>query len=74
MRRLSGNAGALCFEVVGVAVDNLRGVEWLNRVGRAARIECVIADMQRVDIVKTIRVIMGNPKCLWLQVDVGGGR
>ena len=27
MRRLDENVGTLCFEAVGVSVDNLRGVE-----------------------------------------------
>ena len=42
MRSLKENPSVLCFEAVGVAVDNLRGVEWLNGVGRKARDGCVI--------------------------------
>ena len=46
MRRLAVNADTLCFKAVGVSVDNLRGVEWLNGVGRAARDGCVTPNMQ----------------------------
>ena len=56
-----------------MSVDDLRGVEWLNGVGRFARDECVVADMQCEDVVKSIRGLMDNPKCLWLQVNVSGG-
>ena len=73
MRRLHENVDTLCFEAVGVSADDLRGVEWLNGVGRAARGGCVIPDMQCVDDVKSVREIMEDPKCLWLQVDVSGG-
>ena len=73
MRRLRENVDTLCFEAVGVSVDDLRGVEWLNGVGRTARGGCVIPDMQCEDDVKSIRGIMEDPKCLWLQVDVSGG-
>ena len=73
MRRLSENAATLCFEAVGVAVDDLRGVEWMNGVGRSAREGCVHPDMQKEDDVKTVRDLMGDPRCMWLQVDVGGG-
>ena len=45
MRRLNVNTGTLCFEAVGVSVDDLRGVEWLNGVERAARVGCVIPNM-----------------------------
>ena len=58
MRRLAVNADTLCLETGGVSVDNLRGVEWLNGVGRAAREGCVVVDMQRKDDVKTVRGIM----------------
>ena len=74
MRRLHENVDTLCFEAVGVSVDDLRGVEWLNGVGRAARGGCVIPNMQNEDDVKSIRGVMEDPKCLWLQVDVSGGR
>ena len=73
MRGLKANVDALCFEAVGVSVDNLRGVEWLNKVGREAREGNVILDMQGVDNVKTVRGLIENPKCMWLLVDVGGG-
>ena len=73
MRRLKENTSTLCFEAVGVAVDDLRGVEWLNGVGRSARGGCVIPDMQGEDNVKTIRRLMDDPRCMWLQVDVCGG-
>ena len=73
MRRLTVNAGALCFGAVGVSVDSLRGVEWLNGVGRVARAGCVIPNMQYEEDMKSIREAMEDPKCLWLQVDVGGG-
>ena len=42
-------------------------------VGRAARDGCVIVNMQNVDKVKSIRGIMEDLGCLWLQVDMGGG-
>ena len=76
IRRLAGNVDTLCYEVVGVSKDHLRGVEWLNGVGRKARDECVVADMQRVDVVTEVGELMEKPECLWFQVDVvgGGGR
>ena len=58
---------------MGVSVDDLRGVEWLNEVGRAGRDGCVVADMQCEDVVRSIRRFMDDPKCLWFQVDVGRG-
>ena len=64
--RLAANVDTMCFDMVGVSKDDLRGVEWLNGVGRAARNRCVIVDMQKVDEVKMIRRIMEDPKCLWL--------
>ena len=73
MRKLGENVDALCFEAVGVSVDDLRGVEWLNSVGRRARVGCVIPNMQKEDDVKSVRGMMNDPKCIWLQVDVGGG-
>ena len=73
MRRLTVNTGTLCFEAVGVSVDDLRGVEWLNGVGKVAREGCVRPNMQVEADVKRIRGIMEDPKCMWLQVDVGGG-
>ena len=73
MRRLKTNVDTLCFEAVGVAVDDLRGVEWINGVGRKARVGCVIPDMQKEDDVKTVRELMHDPGCMWLQVDVSGG-
>ena len=73
IRRLAANVDTLCFEPVGVSVDDLRGVEWLNRVGRAARDGYVVVDMQNLDEVKTVWRIMENLKCLWPQVDVSGG-
>ena len=73
IRRLAANMDTLCFEAVGVSVDDLRGVESLNGVGRAARDGCVVVDMQNLDEVKMVRRIMKNPKCLWLHVDVSGG-
>ena len=73
IRRLAANVDILCFEVVGVSLDHLSGVEWLNKVGREARDGNVILDMQNVDEVRTIRGIMEDPRCLWLQVDVCGG-
>ena len=45
----------------------------MNGVGREARAGCVVPNMQGEDDVKMIREIMDNPKCMWLQVDVGGG-
>ena len=72
MRRLHENVDTLCFEAVGVSVDDLWGVEWLNGVGRAARGGCVIPDMRSKDNVKSIRGIMEDPRCLWLQIDVNG--
>ena len=54
-------------------MDHLGGVEWLKRVGREAREGNVIVDMQNVDEMRTVRGVMENPKCLWLQVDVSGG-
>lgn len=74
IRRLATNVDTLCFEAVGVSVDHLKGIEWLNGIGRAAMEGCVIVDMQKEDEVKMIRGLMGNPGCLWLQVDMGGGR
>ena len=64
IRRFAANPDTLCFEVVGVSVDHLSGVEWLNRVGREARDGNVIVDMQNVDEVRTIRGIMEDSKCL----------
>ena len=71
--RLAANVDILCYKAVGVSKDDLRGIEWLNVVGRAVRDRCVIVDMQNVDEVMTIQRIMEDPKCLWLQVDVVGG-
>ena len=45
----------------------------MNGMGRAARDGCVIVDMQSVHKVKTIRRLMEDLRCVWLQVDVGGG-
>ena len=73
IRRLKENVYALCFDAVGVSVDDLRGVEWLNEMGRAGRDGCVVADMQYEDVVKSIRRLVDDPECLWLQVDVSGG-
>ena len=73
MRRLRENVDTLCFEAVGVSVDDLRGVEWLNGVGRAVRDGRVIPDLQWEDDVKSIWGIKEDPKSLWLQVDVSGG-
>ena len=73
IRKLKANVDTLCFDAVGVSVDDLRGVEWLNGVGRLARDGCVAVDMQCEDVVKSIRGLMDNPECLWLQVDVSGG-
>ena len=61
IRRLKEKAGTLCFEEVGVAVDDLRGVEWLNGVRRKAREGCVVPNIQCVDDVKSIRRVMDNP-------------
>ena len=33
IRRLAMNVDTLCFEAVGVSLDPLSGVEWLNKVG-----------------------------------------
>ena len=71
IRQLATNVETLCFVVVGVSVDYLRGVEWLNGVGRGARDVCVIVDMQKVEVVKEIRKLIEDLKCLGLQVDVG---
>ena len=73
IRRLAANVEKLCFEVVGVSKDDLRGMEWLNGVGWAARNGCMIVDMQKVDDVKMVRGIIEYLGCLWLQVDMGGG-
>ena len=73
IKRLKANVDTLCFEAVGVASDHLVGVEWLNKVGRAVRDGCVSVGIQSVDEVKTVRGIMENPRCLWLQIDVSGG-
>ena len=73
IRKLRANADTVWFEAVGVSVEDLRGIEWLNGVGRAARDGNVVADMQCEDVVKTIRGLMNDPRCLWLQVDVSGG-
>ena len=73
IRRLAANVDTLCFKAVGVSLDHLSGVEWLNKVGREARDGNVIVDMQNVDKVRSIRGIMEDQKCLWLQVDVSGG-
>ena len=45
----------------------------MNGVGRKAREGCVVPNMQCVDDMKSIRGVMDDPKCLWLQVDVSGG-
>ena len=73
MRRLAANAGSQCFEAVGVSVDDLRGVGWLNGVGRTAREGCVRPNMQVEADVQSVRGMMEHPLCLWIQVDVGGG-
>ena len=73
MRRLAVNVDTLYFAAVGVSPDHLSGVEWLNRVGRDARDGCVSVDMQKADDVKSVRRLMEDPGCLWLQVDVSGG-
>ena len=73
IQKLSANADTLCFEAVGVSVDNLKGVEWLNGVRRLARDGCVVADMQYEDVVRSIKKLMDNTEYLWLQVDVSGG-
>ena len=49
IRRLAANADTLCFEAMGVSVDHLSGIEWLNKVGREERDGNVIVDMQNVD-------------------------
>ena len=64
MRRLKENTSTLCFEAVGVAVDDLRVVEWLNGVGRSARDGCVTPNMQSEDDVKTVRGLMDDPRCM----------
>ena len=64
---------AMYFEAVGLAVDHLRGVEWLNEVGRLARNVCRVVDIQNVVVVKEVRELMEDPMCIWLQVEVGGG-
>ena len=43
--RVAANADALCWEAVGVLVNHLRGVEWLNSVGRKGRDVCKVVDM-----------------------------
>ena len=43
--RLAANVDTLCLEAVGVSMDDLRGVEWLNGVGRFARDRCVVPNM-----------------------------
>ena len=45
----------------------------MNEVARGAREGCVRPNMQVEADVKTIREILEGPKCMWLQVDVGGG-
>ena len=45
----------------------------MNGVGRAAREGCVRPNMLVEADVQTVRGIMEDPKCMWLQVDVGGG-
>ena len=74
IRRLTANGGTLCFEVVGGSKDGLQGVELLNGMGRAVRNGCVVLGMQKEDEVRTVRGLIEDPWCLWLQVDVGGGR
>ena len=43
--RLAANVDTLCYDTVGVWSVNLKGVEWLNGVGRAARDVCVVLGM-----------------------------
>ena len=42
-------------------------------MGWAAKDGCVVLGMQKMDEVKMVRGLMEDPKCLWLQVDIGGG-
>ena len=71
--RLATNVDTLCYDAVGVSSVDLKGVEWLNGVGRAARDGCVVLGMQKTDEVVSIRRLMEDPGCLWLQIDVSGG-
>ena len=57
-----------------MSVDHLRGVKWLNEVERSARDVCRVMNMQDIVVVNEVRELMEMPGCLWLQVDVGGGR
>ena len=74
IRRLAANAGTLCYEAVGVSVDNLKGVEWLNGVAREAREGCVRLNMQVEADVKTIRGIWRAQSVCgykWMLVEAG---
>ena len=41
-----------------MSIEHLRGVEWWNGVGRAARDACKVVNMQKLEVVVEVRELL----------------